>query len=161
VRSLGSSTPGTKSENTGTGLIVLNSTDSLTLVDGTTGATRWTADMARCGFTATVSGTAPRVDAGLDDVHDTLVLVQDLKTSTFSASTGAAHPVPDLPAAMWLLLGPSNSYALSSGATSSLHAYDRESGRSLGSVTKARNGSWYFAGGYLVFWSGTRLDSVG
>ncbi|SEB02838.1 outer membrane protein assembly factor BamB family protein [Leifsonia sp. 21MFCrub1.1] len=143
-------------------LIAVVSTSELTILDSASGTERWSASAARCGLTNRVAGFSPFVDVFLDPEHDTLTVVHDgTGTCTFTASTGAPRPLPDLPNGSALFFGPDNAYVFTNEPSGDLAAFDRQTGTKLWSSTAANPGSWSFAGGYLVRLKGDQLSAVG
>jgi outer membrane protein assembly factor BamB len=143
-------------------LIAVVSTSELTILDSTSGTERWSASTTRCGLTNRVAGSSPLVTVFVDPGHDTLTVVHDgTGTCTFTASTGAPQPLPDLPSGSGLLFGADNVYVFSIPPSGDLTAFDRQSGTKLWSSTTTNPGSWFFAGGYLVRLNGDQLAAVG
>ncbi|MFE4470899.1 hypothetical protein ACFRFH_18975 [Leifsonia sp. NPDC056824] len=141
-------------------LAVLSGSD-FTVVDAASGTTRWSASAARCGLDS--SRPMPLTEVVLDAAHDDLIVViGTTKTCTFAASTGAPHPLPDVPSGTGtgLLFGPANTYAVAPQSNeSTITAFDRQSGAELWRMNYP--GGAYFAGGYLVTLTGHRLTGLG
>ncbi|MEY9952908.1 PQQ-binding-like beta-propeller repeat protein [Leifsonia sp. EB34] len=149
-----------------TDLIAVITSSELTLLDAGSGEARWSAPATRCGLTGSPGLGWVVTDAFLDPAHDTFTLVHDsAKTCTFAASTGAPHPVPDVPSGTIMFFGPANTYVTSLLPPNLvLTAYDRQSGSKLWSTTTRDSGRfavWSFAGGYLVRLDGDRLEGLG
>lgn len=161
VLSVSGSAPGKEVTYAGTGLIALVSRDSVTLVDGATGSQRWQASAAHCGFTVTPPATVSTTWAYLDEAADRLIVESLDGTCSFSASTGAPDPIPDISAQNQLAYGPHNTYVFPFGDASEATAYDRASGRQLWKASGAPGDRWMFAGGYLVRFAGTHVESAG
>jgi outer membrane protein assembly factor BamB len=161
--STSSSVPGTDVNYPGASdLIAVVSTSELTILDSTSGTERWSASTTRCGLTNRVAGSSPLVTVFVDPGHDTLTVVHDgTGTCTFTASTGAPQPLPDLPSGSGLLFGADNAYVFSIPPSGDLTAFDRQRGTKLWSSTTTNPGSWFFAGGYLVRLNGDQLAAVG
>ncbi|MFP3464305.1 PQQ-binding-like beta-propeller repeat protein [Leifsonia sp. SIMBA_070] len=165
VRAVSTSTsvPGTDVNYPGASdLIAVVSTSGMTILESASGTERWSASTARCGLTDRVAGSSPLVTVFLDPEHDTLTVVHDgTGTCTFTASTGAPRPLPDLPSGSALFFGPDNTYVFTNEPSGDLTAFDRQTGTKLWSSTATNPGSWFFAGGYLVRLNGDQLTAVG
>jgi hypothetical protein len=155
--------PGAEDNGPGaTDLLAIVSTSELTIIDAGSGATRWSAPATRCGLTARAGGSTPLVTVYLDTEHDAVIVVHDTtKTCTFTASTGAPQPVPDVPNGSTLLFGPANTYVFSNPPSGDLTAYDRQTGTKLWSSSATGTVGWFFAGGYLVSLRDDRLTALG
>jgi hypothetical protein len=151
-----------------TDLIAVVSTTELTILDADSGAARWSVSTARCGLAPGTLGSAPTLGTVLlDTVHDAIIIVHDgTSTCTFSASTGAPQPVPDVTGESSFLFGPANTYA-PSFSSGDLTAYDRQTGTKLWTSTSPPTPAstnprwWVFAGGYLVNLAGDRVTAAG
>lgn len=162
VQSLTSGTVGVASANAGTGLLALTSVHTLSVIDGSTGQQLWSADATRCGYTSTPWAISPRVAAYLNSTQDELMLVLDGKTCTFSASTGEPHPLPDLHGSAPVGFGPGVTYLRPRlYYEGPVQAYDRETGEALWTANVPDFEQVKFAGGYLVSWKGTHVESMG
>ena len=144
-----------------TDLIAVVSTSQVTILDSRSGTARWSVPAARCGFTVEAGQSLTLVGVFLDAEHDAIIIRHGgTGTCTFSASTGAPQPVPDVPSGESLLFGPENTYVFSFPPTT-ITAYDRQTGTELWRMSATDPGSCFFAGGYLIRVSGDRLTAVG
>lgn len=161
-------TPGRSSESTmKTDLLAQYSTTEMSLIDATTGETRWSTDISRCAITPSATGFVPVQQVVFDSAADRIIIVVfrddgvGSRTCGLDASTGAAAPLPDVPTPRSLLFGPSLTYAVSPWSATEIRAFDRRTGAELWQYAPEAIGQWLFAGGYLVHLENDRVSGIG
>jgi len=145
-----------------TGAFVLVTPRTLTVFDGLTGTVEMTADVSHCAVPAWFWGNGSPLVV-LDEVRNSVVLIQGPKTCSVDRFTGAPTPLDDHGGTVVPLFGPSVTYEdpWSPNSPGVGTAYDRRDDRELWSAPVKANEHWLFAGGFLVRQIGNHIESIG
>lgn len=146
--------PGARaSTRVGNGQFLIANSQAVTLVDGATGQTIWTANPPACGLR---DGYQP-LDASLSSDRGAITLDSSEGSCRFDAATGAQLADASIPWNMFRAYGESLVYVVTDGTGT---AYDAGSGEAIW-TTATSSYNWLYAGGYLVAFDGTTLRSIG
>ncbi|SMQ60426.1 PQQ-binding-like beta-propeller repeat protein [Agreia sp. VKM Ac-1783] len=139
----------------GNGQFVVGSPTNISLVDGKTGDTIWTADATGCGIRASADASyVVRISADNDALLLDTLADQPCR---FDQATGARLTDFTQPRMQRVAYGTLYNYSIADGTGT---AYDAKTGEVLWSIPTDAFW-WMYAGGHLVYFDGFTLRSVG
>lgn len=149
--------PGGRYGLDGSGLLTITDGSTVTVIDGTTGATQWSASIADC---LPQPGGAPSTTV-TDDSRDAYVDIFSFEAVCTMSRADGELLSQKIPLEGWAVQGSENTYGYDPMSSDDGSAYDRATGDVLWTRPRVGFESWSFDGGYLVSHRQNHIESIG